>query len=232
MVIKPIRDIDFFFAGASWELAALQHYHELIESNLPQLSNARRLPGWEEGGQITQNIGMEQFRQTMLSGMLPSMLRAPLMLSLWAIYESTLIEMAEFLRVRAGLPFGLAKSDIPKHIKLQSSGILGRALHIYEVELGLSLFGDPQMEEGIRNFYRLRNLLAHAGGHRVSAKPADWENVNDWASQQSGLDLSGNVVRVEAEFVRLQIIRVGNATRHIVQQVRERLPILGIARSD
>lgn len=230
MVIKPIRDIDLYFTNASWELATLGHYHELMERELPSLLSARGHAAWNGDGPAPGHIAIGHFHQSLVDSMLPSVLRGPLLLSLWAVYESTLIEMVEFLRTPAGLSFGLAERKVPKNVKLPSLGIIDRARHLYEVELRLSLFADQQMEAQVRGFYALRNVLAHAGGRRRSSKGADWRSVKEWASHQSGLDLRGDSAWIEAEFVGVQISQIGSATRHIVQQVRHKLHELGVAK--
>lgn len=229
-MIKPIREIDVYFTTASWQLAALRHYHELIERELPSIIRARGLPGWDGEGPAPGKVVVAQFHQTLIDGMLPGVLRGPLLLSLWAVYESTLIEIAEFLRVPANLSFGLTDVKIPKHIQPQPNGILNRALHVYEKELGLTLFIDEQMQTHIRGFYGLRNILAHAGGIMRSSKPADWNKVVTWASQHPGLDFSHGRILIEADFVRVQMELIASATQHIIQQVRQKLPELGIAR--
>ena len=229
MVVKSFRNIDLYFTNGLGELATLQHYHELVERELPAIIAARGLPAWNGKGPTPGRIAIAQIYQMIVDDMLPMVLRGPLLISLWSIYESSLIEMAEFLRVPANLSFGLVDRKLPKHIKPPPVGIISRGLYIYETELGLNLFVNQQEEQQIRGLYGLRNILAHAGGRRRSSVSTDWNRVKAWASQESGVQMSRDRIWVEAEFVRVQIERVQSATSHIVQQVRQKIQELGIA---
>lgn len=234
MVLRGFREVDLYFTRPSWELAALRHYHELVERNLESLISARGLPPWCGDGPAPGRVAVAQVHQhqLMVDSMLPMVLRGPLLVSLWAAYESTLIEIAEFLRVRVGIPFSLLDrpNKVPAHVKPSWRGMIDRARHYYDVELHLHLFPDQITEDQIRGFYGLRNILAHAGGRRRSCIPSDWNNTKAWAAQQPGLDMVGDLTIIDADFVRAQISGVETATQHLVQQVRAKIEVLGITK--
>lgn len=232
MAVTGFRDVDLYFTYVSWELAALRHYHELIETNLESLISARGLPTWSGHGPAPGRLPLAQIHQMMVDAMLPMVLRGPLLISLWAAYESSLIEMAEFLRVPVGTRFSVLDrpNKVPKHVRPAWRGMIDRAHYYYKVELGVDLFPDQAREDQIRGFYGLRNILAHAGGRRQSCIPVDWERTKTWAAQQSGLQMTGDLTLIEADFVRAQIDGVEMATQHLVKQVRSTIEVLGILR--
>lgn len=232
MVATAFREVDLYFTYPSWELATLRHYHDLIEGNLESLITARGLPAWSGRGPAPGRVALAQIHQMMVDAMLPMVLRGPLLVSLWAAYESTLIEMAEFLHAPAGIPFSLLDrpNKVPKHVRPAWRGMIDRARHYYVVELRVQLFPDQQAEDRIRGFYGLRNILAHAGGRKRSCIPLDWDKTMAWAAQQPGLDMSGDLTLIDADFVRAQMDEVEAATQHLVRQVRAKIEVLRIAK--
>lgn len=233
MAIRAIRNADLYFTVPFAELTALREYHELIEANLSSLIEGRGFPSWDGDPATSGAAVTAQLHQWIVDGMLPTVLRGPLLLSLWAIYESTLVEMAEFLRGPLQVPHGLldAPSNTPRTVKQpRRKDFITRARFYYEAELGLRLFPTQSVEQSIRSLYLLRNALAHAGGRKWGSKKGDWEALSRWAARKRGIDVTRGVVAVEADFVREQIQLTHGATDHIVKQVRDKLEVLGLAK--
>jgi hypothetical protein len=215
MPVSSVRPADFYFTLPGWELAALREYHGLIEANLPDLISARGLPeiDGEDGRTMVANL-----HQQMVDSMLPSTFRTPILLSAWAVFESALVEIADYFYAVQLASCSLTTTS--KRVRGGRTGILDRARIFYRTDLGFEVFDGEAAETEIRTFYRLRNILIHAGG-RKGARSREWDSLEKEVGGRSGIDLSAGVVVVSREYVEGRLEIVHQALAYLVRNARD-----------
>jgi hypothetical protein len=88
-----VRFVDFYFTVPLLELTALEQYHALVERSLPELIAVRGLPTWDGMEETKGRTVVAQLYQQALDTMLPGVLRDPVLLSAWTIYEAALVDV-------------------------------------------------------------------------------------------------------------------------------------------
>lgn len=234
IIARQGRYADYYFAVTNLEIVALREYHALIESRLPAFIEEFEV-AHDEVTSADDVRGM--LARWQVEAMMPSVLRNPLLISLWAIYESALVEIGVTLQNHRGLgyslltnthelPQGLDASFIKKWDKKKD--LFSRAKLYFEGELGFSLYPSPAAERDMRALNSLRNTLAHANGRKGAQSSTKWDELSRLFKAKAGIDMSNGGVTVEAGFVQQQIDVVQNVVSHLITQARDELHRLGV----
>ena len=212
-------DFDFRLLDVSLELYALEEYLELIEQYIERAGNSERLnlaaaitkgnltPDDPEWHKIHQNYeGRIEF-------LLPRILRSPFLVSLYAVYESAVTEIARLIQERKGLAISLDNS--------KGDNFLDRAKKYYKHDLGFELCKDNSAWQQINMLSELRNALAHANGRLKMLKEQSRKRILDWEKRGIGVHQDSGYIVVDAAFARKTFRLVRGSLDDLVARFKE-----------
>lgn len=161
----------FRLLGVRAELSGLSDALELMEGQIKFLSEQRKTQAsadlrvlaeqgheWEhEDVQLTL-----QERDHAVEHFYPRVFRGPFLVTLWAIYESGLKEVARFIKLQKDIEL-----DVDE---IRGPDVQRRVKRYFEAVLGMSLPSDQARARELSRLYMLRNAFAHANGRLASLK--------------------------------------------------------------
>jgi hypothetical protein len=130
--------IDFRFAEINGEIWALNAYLDLIDHNLPLLAKAERARfikqfGAEGAPFESHEVQLAlQFADQMEQQVLPRLLLAPFIISFWSLLESSVVEIADYIRRQRGVDLTLG--DLKGSFLSRAEKYFRSGLH-YELSL-------------------------------------------------------------------------------------------------
>jgi hypothetical protein len=145
---------DFRFAAIESELYVIREWSEAVERQLPLTikSETARLEAELSGADEYERHEIEQWILQFTEEVLPRFFRGPILVALWAIFESAICEIAEDLGKQGGHELGIED--------LRGGNVLERAKKYYELVLHFPLMAASSNEEPIRMFLSVRNAIA------------------------------------------------------------------------
>ena len=209
--------LDFRFVEIDYELWALGEYLDALEQQLPTIAEEKRTQtyahlqaeelDWDDPE--TELAFQELYEIT--ESVLPRFLRGPFLVTLWALYESAVTEIASYLRQQQN-----------KALKLQDirGGFLDRARKYFDHILAFPLCTDDRTWERLRMLMILRNALAHANGRTEAVSEQSRKKIRNWTRMGVGVAVeNGNLSFTEA-FVRETYALVHESLTSLIERVR------------
>jgi hypothetical protein len=184
-----VGPFDFRFIEIFHELYALEDYINTVELQLPQLivkekEKAHQNRPANEAIEWEQN---EQELYELIEDVLPRYFRNPIIVTLWAIFESAIIEISKEIKDQLEIPITL--DDI-------KGGFLDRTNKYFNhiIKFPIDVRGSSWQQ--FRKFYLLRNAIAHGNGRLDNIKNSDDRKfILKWESENSDIStLGGNIV--------------------------------------
>lgn len=217
---KAGRKADIYFTSMAFQIPALAKYASLIESHIPALA--------EETQFLSPNAhpAAELYEMFVDSRLLVAM-RPPLVLSLWAIYESGVCEISEALRT-----LGISKDSLLTltrvSIPIRNRTFTRVAKWFFHAKLQVSLFPSNKIASKVQQLETIRNILIHGNGVRTATKENDWKKLKQMVLVSKGLDVSNNYLQIAPEYLAEQIRHIDEAAKHIVEAARAQLEQHGV----
>ncbi len=154
---------DFRFVEIFHELYALEDYIDSVESHLPDLIEREKEKAYQsrsnkESIEWHQN---EQALYELIEEVLPRYFRNPIVVTLWAIFESAVIEIAKEVQAQQCLPIAL--DDI-------RGDFLERTNKYFNHIIKFPIDARGNSWQHLRKLYLLRNALAHGNGRLDNIK--------------------------------------------------------------
>lgn len=209
---------DFRFLDLGLELLALKDYATLVERELPVLAESARdrlFDDWLGPNADEQEIDWAQSAVTVFTEYeLPRMLRSPILVQLWAIYESAANRVAHTLRERGN--HSLTLRDI------NGRNDLDKLEKYFEHVLHFPLFNDEETRNHLEMLRVLRNAISHSNGRIDDAfkerKKDDWRKIRNWAAADPGISLDVGYLDLSAEFVQRVLEKVGTSMDNLIDR--------------
>jgi hypothetical protein len=188
---KNYLKIDLRFVDIEYELWALGHMLRVIEPAIEYLNEAderQTLSELEEAGlevdEADRDLAWQDVHEKR-EHVLPRFMRGPLLVAIWAAYESGVTTVAD-IRARE-----MGTTLLLKHLR---EGFFERAQRYYGAVLGMPLDDDGQRRERLASLYAVRNAFAHANG-RKDTMPADrWDELKRTLAPSQISDWRGTLV--------------------------------------
>ena len=212
-------DLDFRFVEIDYELWALGEYLDALERQLPTIADEKRAQTHAylqaEGLDWDDPEAALAFQELyeVVENVLPRFLRGPFLVTLWALYESAVTEIANYLRQQQN-----------QALKLQDirGDFLDRARKYFDHVLGFPLCTDTRTWERLRMLMILRNALAHANGRVEAVSEQAREKIRNWTRMGVGVAIeNGNLLFTEA-FVRETYALVRESLAGLIERVRSK----------
>lgn len=217
-----LQSFDFRFVELFHELYALEDFIASVESQLPDLIKREEEKAFDmlkEKGYENNPIERNQIEQQLyelIEETLPRYFWGPLLVTLWAIFESGLIEIAREV-----------KDQQNQLIKLNDirGNALERSDKYFNHILKLNLNTEDESWEHLKMFCVLRNALAHANG-RVDnlTNEKDINKINKWSKDGIGISQTNGVLVFTSEFVKKTFSIVFEVIKDLTDQVTTKYP--------
>jgi hypothetical protein len=192
-------NVDFRLLETRIELTGLREALQIMESQIQFLGEQRKSQAeaalkaladqgvpWEDGD-VHLTI---QERDYAVEHLYPRLFRGPFLMTLWAIYESGVKEVARFVkRIKK------VELDIDE---IRDSDVRGQAKRYFEAVLDVRFASDPARAGDLGKLYKLRNAFAHANGRTASLR-SDVRKTVESMIEEGHLDESlGYVIPTKA----------------------------------
>ncbi len=206
--------IDFRFVEIEYELSALQEYIRTLDSQLPILEKRER----EELEKRIHEQNLDEADASMeydqhhdlIKRVVPRFFRGPLLVTLWAIYESGVQEVASHIQNKQS--WALASRDI------RGDNKLAQFKKYYEYILKFPLITSDPARERIEMLQVLRNALAHGNGRKDAVK--DWEKIEKWSQTNKGIIADHDYLMFTGAFVQETFTIVSDSLRDLIQRTK------------
>lgn len=210
--------LDLRFIEIQHELNALEEYINSIESQLPQLIE-------KEKGKIFQNRPTDdpvewQEREKdlyeLIEDVLPRYFRNPIIVTLWAIFESAIIEIAKEIKDQLNIPIKL--NDIYGDFLDRTNKYFNHIVY-FPIDVRGSTW------KQFRIFYLLRNTIVHANGRLDSIKnPNDRKAIYAWEEENVGISTRYGNIQCSPEFIKKTYSIVFNFLKEVIESVITKYP--------
>jgi hypothetical protein len=217
-----LPEFDFRFVELFYELYALEQYMDSVESQLPDLIKKEeekaygrlRQEGYENDPFERQYIQQQLY--DLIEEVLPRYFFSPILVTLWAIFESAITEIAKEVKDQQNQVIKL--NDI-------NGDLLERANKYFNHIIKISIKTRDSSWQHLRMFYILRNAIAHANGRLDNIKSEeDIRKIKKWSNDNIGIDnVNGNLI-FSSEFVRKTYSVVFKVIKDLTNQVTTQYP--------
>lgn len=209
--------LDFRLVDVSGEVYALEDHLELIEQQLTDIEKQERIAlrlKQEAEGLHPDDLEWHMLSQEFydrVNVLLPRALRGPFIVSLFAVYESAVTEIASLIQQKKKK--GIALRDI-------RGDFLTRAKRYYRHVLDFDLCPDQKVWNRVRMIEDLRHILVHANGRIKTVNDEQRKKVSNWISQGAGISVQHGYLMFEAEFLKEAFELVGNSLHDLVARYK------------
>lgn len=198
------------------ELSALDYHLKLLEEHIKNKTAFERLllqkkiddlrlspddPDWQYLHQEFYHL--EDF-------LLPRLFRVPFLVSLYAVYESAVIEIASNIQKQKGITISI--NDL-------RGDFLERAKKYFKGIIDFKLCSDRAWQK-ITMLSVLRNAIAHANGRMEMLKIEIKTKIKTWEKQKVGVSIVDGFVVVDESFTRETLSLVSSSLNNLVERYK------------
>ena len=213
-----LGQFDFRFIEIFHELYALEDYINSIESQLPDLIEKEKEKVYQNRPKNNPNEWQqkEQELYELIEDVLPRYFRNPIVVTLWAIFESAIIEIAKEIKEQQSLPIKL--DDIRGDFLKRTNKYFN---HI--IKFPIDVRGSSWQH--FRKFYLLRNAIAHGNGRLDNIKNSeDRKTILEWESENTGIATMGGNIVCSSDLIRETYSVVLDFLGNMAERVKAQYP--------
>lgn len=214
-----IPDLDFRLFEIDSELFVLDYHLNLIESQIKNKENIERMALEErikKRGLTRTDLDwqIEHYEVDRITDfLLPRFFRSPFLISLFAVYESAVIEIAKLLQTQKRIKLSIKDQ--------KGINFLDKAKKYYKQIIDFQLYSDKAAWERIIILSKVRNAIAHANGRIEMLKPKAQENIKTWENQNIGISSMSGFVVIKESFLRDTLRLVSASLYDLVERYKE-----------
>jgi hypothetical protein len=205
--------IDIRFAKFEAELFVIVEYSEAIERQLPLTINKEieRLEDEITGADDWERPSTQRWIQQYTEEELPRLFRAPIIVALWAVFESAILEVAKHLQKEGRHSLGIED--------LRGENVFVRAEKYYDHILHFPLI-KVEHSEAIEMLLVVRNVIAHINGRIEAIKIRNLQKIRSWEHLHGGISTDLEYLSFTAEFVEDMAYAVKASLEDLITRVR------------
>lgn len=206
--------IDFRFMEIEAELSVTLDHLSAIDRQLPaiQKSERERLELGLEGLEPDEWHGTLQWIDEFIEDVLPRLHYSPVLVQLWAVFESGIIEISKYLQRKEGQ--SLTVDD------LRGNSDYERAQKYYREVLRFPLIEIEGAKEQLDLLLVARNAVAHSNGRIEAIKPAKLERIRKWEKERGGVLIGQYHVSFPIGFVKEMAHNVQIVLEDLIKRVK------------
>jgi len=218
--VEPDLDfvIDLRFAGIEAALFVVLRHLETVEIQLPQVaeSERERLQNEELSGvnDDYEYHDIKRWIDDFVENVLPRLYRSPILVELWAVFESGIVEIAEYLQKEQG-------HSISVH-DLRSNNDFERAKKYYERVLHFPLLTIDDINERLHMLLLVRNAVAHCNGRIEVIKEDRLRQIRAWEKKYGEISADGDYLSFTAAFLEKMAQAVKASLEDLIGRVKEK----------
>lgn len=216
--ISSINSIDFRLLDVELELSDLNYYVDFLEkqirerqadyrSELQKIIKEERLTPDDSDWQIVDVY------EHMADFWIPWVFRAPFIISLYAVYESSVTKIANLIQKQRGI-------KIPINEERKTFN-LDRAKECFDDILNFSLYSDKTAWERIRTLSTLRHAFAHANGRIEMLTDNIKDKISIFERQKIGISSENGFIVLEEGFLRDTLSMVSHSLNDLVERYKQ-----------
>jgi len=211
-------DFDFRLLDVSSELFTLEDFLEIIEKQIDHVNNSEKLirddlikkqnlspndPEWHE---------IQQIYDYRIDVLIPRLFRSPFLVSLYAVYESAVIEMSRLIQKKQG-----------QHISLNDikGDFLDQAKKYYKHILRFELCKDNTSWQYITMLSELRHAIAHTNGRLDMLKEKSRKSIRKWEKEGIGIEINSGYIIVDSDFLKRIFGIVHSSLEELIQRYKQ-----------
>lgn len=145
--------------------------------------------------------------------LLPRFFRGPFLVSLYAVYEASVTEIAHLLQKGQGKAISIDD--------LRGDDFLDRAKKYYKHILTFELCADNSAWQQIKMLSEVRNAIAHTNGRIEMLRGRAKEKILDWEKKRIGIDTNWGYIVVDRAFVERTVSKVQSSLEDLVQRYKQ-----------
>ena len=210
----PDFDYDFRLLEVTGELFALREHLKLIEEGIERIKKAEELklretelppddPEWDSERQQYEYLTED---------LLPRFFRGTFLVSLYAVYESAITEVARMIGSRKA--HAISIDDL-------RGNFLDRASKFYKDILQFELWQDQKEQQRIRMLSDLRNTFAHANGRFEMLNDSSKKRVKHLTKTEDGIKVFSGYVVCDAKITSDIFLTVQNSLSDLVARYKK-----------
>ncbi len=212
---------DFRFIEITHELYALEQFINSIEQQLPDLIKTEEKKAYESlknGSEADESDWqiMHHELDELIEVTLPKYFWGQTIVTLWAIFESAISEIATEMKAQKKLEIGL--NDI-------QGDVIHRTNKYFNHIINLPVKTRTKSWQHLRMLYVLRNAIAHANGRLENVKSQkDVRKIKTWVGSTIGIDeIDGNIL-FSSDFVKKTHVIIHELLNELIEEVKKQYP--------
>lgn len=219
---EEVVDLDFvielpLFPEIDAELFVVLQHVAAIEHQLPQITatERQRLEETELDGvdDEYEYQAVSTWIDEFVEETVPRLYRSPLLVELWAVFESGVIEIAKYLQKEQG--HSLSIND------LRANNDFDRARKYYQDVLHLPLITKDGIKECLYTLVLVRHAVAHCNGRIEVINEARLKKIQDWEKSKGGLSTDGKYLNFTGKFIESMANAVKTALEDLMARVKQ-----------
>jgi len=217
-----ISDSLSFFASYTHLSNILEQYMDSIEFQLPDILTREEEKAYEvlrQKGYDKDEIEMHQMNQQLaeFEEVLPRHFRNSILVTLWAIFESAIDEIAEEVRGQ--------QNQAIKLKDIRGVDFLDRTQKYFNHIIRIPLNTGGNLWQHLEKFYKLRNAIVHANGRleNLSSNEAI-KNIKKWSKDKIGIQEINGIILFSSDFVKETFVIVLEMLRNLAEIVKSKYP--------
>lgn len=208
--------IDLRFREIEAELFVVLQHAEAVERQLPQIAESERYRLGQELYSIDDEDEyreMESWIEEFVEEVVPRLYRSPLLVELWAVLESGIIEIANYLQKQQG--HSISVQD------LRSNNDFERAAKYYDRVLRFPLIKAGDIRERLKMLVLVRNVVAHCNGRIEVINEDRLRKICAWEEKYGEISTDRAYLTFTAVFVESMALAVKTLLEDLIKRVRE-----------
>ena len=186
------------FIDIQLELGTFKRYMDTVKNQLPGIERMeldRMLATLREMGWQVDPDGIDSiYREVhdIVEHVMHRFFRSTLLVALWGIYESAILDVASYLKTQKDLVVDIDqfKGNLLKRAKLYFEHILNFPLHL-----------DPQIWEVLETFYLLRNAIAHSNGRLGALNKTVRNKIIQLEQANIGISIHSDSILISKDYL-------------------------------
>ena len=186
------------------ELSALYFYLDLLEGfirNKTAFENSSFKKRMRELKLTTDDPDWQTERaifSELVDFLIPKLFRSSFLVSLYAVYESAITEIAELLQVKQGIIISINDTNINRNNSRIS--FLKKAKEYYKQIIDFPLYSNNIQWERITMLAELRHAIAHQNGRINTLSVKRKDKINRWEKKNIGISYINGYIFLMSDF--------------------------------
>ncbi len=214
-----IPNLNIMFLEVHYELNALKKHISIIESQLPMIIKSEQekaKKAWCHDEKVTDEaiIKLKHYEiNELVEIALPKYFRSSILVTLWAIFESAIHEIAKV---------EMKQQKLNKIFIDSGNSFFERFKNYYKNILKLPLETDGKSWQHLKMFYVFRNAIVHANGQLDNIKnESNKIKIKQWIKDDIGIKENKGNLLFSPEFIIKTYDIINNILKDLINKVKK-----------